>query len=95
MDYDRVIIDTPPISVGADASLLAARADAVLYVVNEPSTTLVQARSGLGQVENVRPSQIGVVLNRSRAVKADAYYYAHTSDRDRRSRRARRQRVRT
>jgi capsular exopolysaccharide synthesis family protein len=95
MDFDRVIVDTPPISVGADASLLAARADALLYVVNEPSTTLVQARTGLGQVENVRPSQIGVVLNRSRTVKADAYYYAHTSDRDKRSRRARRQRVRT
>ena len=95
MDFDRVIIDTPPISVGADASLLAARADAVLYVVNEPSTTLVQARSGIGQVENVRPAQIGVVLNRSRAAKPDSYYYAPRSDRDGRSRRARKQKVKT
>ncbi|HYY03867.1 MAG TPA: polysaccharide biosynthesis tyrosine autokinase [Gaiellaceae bacterium] len=95
LDFDRVIVDSPPISVGADASLLAARADAVLYVVNEPSTTRTQARSGIGQVEKVRPAQIGIVLNRSRSVKSDSYYYAGAAERDRRARRTSRPEIRT
>ncbi len=74
-DFDRVIIDTPPISVGADASLLAARAEAVLYIVNEPSTTRGKARSGINQLEKVRPSQLGVVVNRASGSKSDGYYY--------------------
>jgi capsular exopolysaccharide synthesis family protein len=94
LDYDRVVIDTPPISVGADASLLAARADAVLYVVNEPSTTRTDARSGIGQVEKVRAEQIGVVLNRSRAAKTNTYYYARATKTDRRLRRDKRPKVR-
>ena len=94
LEYDRVIVDSPPISVGADASLLAARADAVLYVVNEPSTTRGQARSGIVQVEKVRPAQIGVVLNRSRAAKSESYYYGRAAERER-PRRTRRSRIRT
>lgn len=95
IDFDRVVLDSPPISVGADASLLAAHADAVLYVINEPSTTRSQARSGIAQVEKVRPAQIGIVLNRSRAAKSDSYYYARPKELERGSRRGRRSRIRT
>jgi receptor protein-tyrosine kinase len=80
LDYDRVVIDTPPVSVGADASLLVARADAVLYIVNEPRTTTTDARTGVIQLEKARPQQLGIVLNRTKAVGMDSSYYYRRPD---------------
>jgi capsular exopolysaccharide synthesis family protein len=80
LEYDRVIIDTPPVSVGADASLLAARADAVLFIVNEPKTTTTAAQAAISQVEKARPQQLGVVLNRTKAAGKETSDYYRRSD---------------
>jgi tyrosine-protein kinase len=80
LEYDRILIDTPPVSVGADASLLASRGDAVLFIVNEPKTTTTDAQAGIIQLEKARPHQLGIVLNRTRAPGGDSSYYYPRSD---------------
>ena len=75
LDFDRVIIDTSPISVGADASVIAGNVDGTLFVVDERSTKRSEAQSGLNQLRSVRARVLGVVLNRSSVPGPDGYYY--------------------
>ena len=79
--FDRVIIDTCPISVGADASVIASRVDGTLYVVDQRSKRS-DAQAGLNQLRGVRARLLGIVLNRVKLVGTDAYYHdtgrAHT-----------------
>jgi capsular exopolysaccharide synthesis family protein len=90
---DRVIIDTPPVSVGADASVLAPKVEGVLYVMDDGRTKRSLARTGLNQLRTVRAPITGVVLNRV-ATGAAAYYFTPSpppaEPRERRSLRRRR-----
>lgn len=93
LDFDRVVIDTCPISIGADASVIASRADGALYIIDERSTKRTEAVAGLNQLRGVRARLLGVVLNRSSMAGADGYYYKEgaappTSTRRRRSKRS-------
>jgi capsular exopolysaccharide synthesis family protein len=91
LDFDRIIIDTSPISVGADASVIASHADGTLYVIDERQTKRSEALAGLNQLRGVRARLLGVVLNRSKLVGAESYYYApeQNGSRSRRSLRRR------
>lgn len=75
LDHDRVIIDTCPISVGADASVIASRVDGALYVMDERKTKRSEAQAGLNQLRGVRARLLGIVLNRSTLSGGDGYYY--------------------
>lgn len=75
LDYDRVIIDTCPISVAADASVIAAHVDGTIYIMDERTTKRTEAQAGLNQLRGVRARLLGIVLNRASA-GADPYYYA-------------------
>jgi capsular exopolysaccharide synthesis family protein len=83
--FDRVILDTPPISVGADASVIASQVDGVLYVLDGTRTRRASARSGLAQLTAIRARIVGVVLNRTDSGAA-AYYFSPSSDAPSRSR---------
>src|SRR5207237_6900305 len=61
--YDRIIIDTPPVSVGADASVVSSRVDGTLYVIDARNTTRSNGVAGLNQLRKVRARVLGVVLN--------------------------------
>jgi len=75
--FDRVVIDTSPISVGADASIVVGLADGVLYVVDAQRTSRSRVRAGLAQLETSRAALLGVVVNRSGRPTRDEYgYYA-------------------
>jgi capsular exopolysaccharide synthesis family protein len=75
--YDRVIIDTPPVSIGADASIVVSHADAGLFVLDAHKSTRLAVRKGLSQLAAARPGRIGIVLNRVRAPRAkDHGYYS-------------------
>lgn len=77
--FDRIIIDSPPISVGADVSLLVPRADAVLYVVDARTARRAVTQAGINQLVAAKARRIGVVLNRARSVGEEGYeYYAAT-----------------
>jgi capsular exopolysaccharide synthesis family protein len=65
--YQHVVFDTPPIGVGADASLVDAAADGVVLVVDVESSRPASARAGLVQLRNVRSRVVGVAVNRAGA----------------------------
>jgi capsular exopolysaccharide synthesis family protein len=83
LDFDRVIVDTCPISVGADASVIATNVDGTLFVVDERKTKRAEAQTGLNQLASVRARTLGVVLNRSE-VGTTEEYYAEAPERPRR-----------
>lgn len=73
--YDRVVLDTSPISVGADATLLLHLADGTLYVIDARRTRASHALAGLNQLETANARLLGVVLNRSELVSVSSYGY--------------------
>lgn len=80
-DYDRVIVDTCPISVGADASVIASHVDGVLFVIDERKTRRGDALAGINQLRSVRARLLGIALNRSRTATGDGYYYSQQDER--------------
>jgi tyrosine-protein kinase len=78
--YDRIIVDTPPVSVGADASVTAGQVDATLYIVDSRGTSRSQAQSGLNQLKKVRANILGIVLNNAVMHTPSTYYTAQTAD---------------
>jgi polysaccharide biosynthesis transport protein len=72
--YDRIIVDTPPVSVGADASVTAGQVDATLFVVDARGTSKSRAQSGLNQLRKVRANVLGIVLNNAEFESPSTYY---------------------
>lgn len=72
--YDRVVIDTPPVFAGADASVIGASTDAVIYILDLERTKLPAARSGLNQLRKANIPVAGVVLNRATTPTLGDYY---------------------
>lgn len=63
-DYDFVIFDTPSLSSVVDASLIAAKVDATLLVVEIGETSINSLRPAKQQLEKVNATILGVVLNK-------------------------------
>jgi capsular exopolysaccharide synthesis family protein len=72
--YDWVIVDTPPVLLGADASIIVARANAAIFVVDAASTTAQSASIGLTQLRKVDPTFLALVLNRVSTPDFSDYY---------------------
>jgi capsular exopolysaccharide synthesis family protein len=83
-DTDLVVIDCPPLNVGADASVLADWVDGVIVVVDLGGSTDRSVRDALRQLEAVQARVLGLVLNRDPSVEPSAYdyYLSVASDRD-------------
>lgn len=69
---EMVIIDTPP-SLVADAQVLAAKVDAVLFVVKPGKTSAEAARSSMELYRRAGARVVGVVMNR--IPRNRSYYY--------------------
>lgn len=77
--FDRIIVDTPPLSIGSDASVTVAELDGTLLVVDQRASSLSDVRTGLLQLERASAAVLGIVLNRaisSRELGAYGYYGA-------------------
>jgi polysaccharide biosynthesis transport protein len=74
---DVVLVDLPPLSAGADASILAARTDGVIIMLNLARSNERVVTDVLRQLELVHASVLGFVLNEDRAIEfAYDYEYA-------------------
>jgi capsular exopolysaccharide synthesis family protein len=71
--FDWVLIDTPPIGLISDASLLARHVDGVLLVIGAGSTDYAAVKRTVSELGPERI--IGVVLNRVREEQAPNAYY--------------------
>jgi capsular exopolysaccharide synthesis family protein len=73
-NYDRVIIDSPPVVPVTDAAVLSTRCDGAVLVVRASKTTKELARRGARSLSDVGGRVLGVVLN---AVDLEARHYGY------------------
>ena len=79
-NFDYVILDTPPVLGVADARMVSARADQVLYVVRWNKTPRRAAQSGLDILHESGANVAGVLLSRVNVKKQASYGYGDSSD---------------
>lgn len=81
---DMVLLDTPPISVGADSAIMSTWVDGVIVVVDLQKSTHHGVANALKQVAAVHAPVLGLVLNRDKSAVGGGYgyYYGYggTSD---------------
>ena len=82
---DLVIMDTPPVSLVTDASVLAHQADGVLVIVKPGVTKRAACQRTVDQLRNVGANILGVVLNEVEPRQTNYYYsyngyYYYTDD---------------
>ncbi len=73
--YNYVVIDTPPINVVTDASVLAAASDGVLLVGESGRTPYPALAHAREVITRVGGTILGVVVNKLRPGTGGAYYY--------------------
>lgn len=73
--YDLVILDTPPALIVADARILAAHADAVVYAIRWDHTPRGAVLEGLKELKSVNAPIAGVVLSLVNEARATKYAY--------------------
>lgn len=80
VQYDTIVIDTPPVAVVTDAQILATKADGVLLVVSQSQATIDAVKKAKELLVSVNANILGVVLNKVEQ-KSDQmysyYYYGH------------------
>jgi receptor protein-tyrosine kinase len=80
---DLVIVDTPPLSVGAEANILAASADGALMVIDPKVSKKSAVRHAGRQLSVVKATLLGVVLNSVRSLPdIGPYAYSYRINED-------------
>jgi capsular exopolysaccharide synthesis family protein len=74
--FDMVLIDTPPVLLASDSSVLSIAADGVIVVLRADKTPRAAGQQALKQLRSVGAKVIGAVLNDPDSVLAsyDGYY---------------------
>lgn len=72
--FEVVIIDSPPVELVSDATVIAARTSDVIFVTRAQSTPFPLARKSLQRLRRAGGHIIGVVLNALDFNKAEKYY---------------------
>jgi capsular exopolysaccharide synthesis family protein len=73
---DLILIDTPPITLLADAALLTGHVDCVLMVVHASKTSREVVKRAVAALQQVNSDVLGVVLN-FMPTKRGGYYYSY------------------
>jgi len=76
--FDLIVYDTPPLSVGPDASLVAVSAEAAILVIDSAKTSGTAVLQAVEQLRRTRATVLGVVINRVVDTPASSYYYRDT-----------------
>jgi tyrosine-protein kinase len=74
-EADVVLIDCPPLTIGADASVIAGWVDGVVLLVDLHSSSYDSVREALRQADAVQAPTLGLVLNRDRGAEPSSYDY--------------------
>lgn len=72
---DVILVDSPPLSIGADASVISQWVDGVMVVLDLNTSTDRSVRGALRQLEAVQAPVIGLLVNRDRTLETESYDY--------------------
>ena len=72
--YDYVVIDTPPINMVSDASVIAQKCDGLVMVVRAGSTTYEDFKHASTMVEELNINFLGVIMNGVETKGRKKYY---------------------
>ena len=72
--FDVIIIDSPPVQLVSDATILAGVANALVFVVRADATPYQVAKGAIEQLKSGKAKLLGVVLNRLDVDKSERYY---------------------
>jgi len=86
---DLILIDCPPLSIGADASLIATWVDGLIMVVDLGSSTDTTVRAALKSLEATHARVLGLVLNRDPSFETASYGYYLEGEKERKQSRGR------
>ena len=75
--YERIIIDSPPITAVTDSAILAKHADGVIVVIRCAETHLEIIKNGLAQLHSVNARIFGAILNCVNMGRESYYYYQY------------------
>lgn len=75
--YDRIILDSPPISAVSDPLIIAAMADGVVFVTKFNKIRREHARKSIQRLQDAGIHIVGVVLNDIDFEGKDSYYYSY------------------
>ena len=72
--FDVILIDSPPVQLVSDATVLAGVANALVFVVRADSTPYQVAKGALELLKKGKAQLLGVVLNRLDVEKSERHY---------------------
>ena len=74
-DYDRIILDSPPLMAATDALVLTPLVDGIVLIIKAGETTRQVAQRAVKQLKDVNARVTGVVLNEIMVGRNGNYYY--------------------
>lgn len=72
--YNRIVMDSPPLTAVTDAVILSQNADGMVMVIRVGETPRQVVQNGLAQIQSVNGHVLGAVLN-GVSTGRDSYYY--------------------
>lgn len=75
--YDRIIIDSPPLTAVTDAVILSRCVDGVLLVIRAAETHREIIKNAIGLLNNANAHTLGAVLNGVQMGRDSYYYYQY------------------
>jgi len=75
LQFDYVLIDSPPTESVSDPMIIATRADAVLLVLDSEVTSKGSLRKAMRNLEAVGANVLGTVMNKARKAETGSYDY--------------------
>lgn len=73
-EYDYIFIDSPPVGVVSDASIISAYSDGVIFVVGANEVDSNLAKIAKERLDSVKANIVGVILNKFRTDTNSEYY---------------------
>jgi capsular exopolysaccharide synthesis family protein len=77
LEVDYVVVDTAPVTIGADASTVAAAVDSAFLVVDATTIDRGVLAAAAEQLHRAEANLAGVVLNRSKGLLSDSAYQGY------------------
>ncbi|HEY5709985.1 MAG TPA: polysaccharide biosynthesis tyrosine autokinase [Solirubrobacterales bacterium] len=74
---DYVLVDTSPVTIGADASIIASKVDGTLLTVDMASVDRKVLVAAVGQLRNAEANIVGAVMNHADELLSDRSYQGY------------------